>query len=229
VHHHHQNTPPPPSLSPAESAAALVSALNLPSFTDTYTKSVITTIEPRVFGAEAEYENRLRAQQQQHGGGNSHLHSSAPHSPATSVATSTNAIDKLFKSELLNGIITSNGGRINGAVNGDGENNPTAVVVVSTSGGEQIRMQSVITSCDLMKSSRRSSGGQGHHNLSLSAETGSCRDVTGSCSDISDPDTIIPTLHSSIESYLSAQENLAQNQHQHTADNSFNSSGIFQC
>jgi hypothetical protein len=39
-----------------------LSSLNLPSFTDTYTtKSVITTIEPRAFGAEAEYENRLRA------------------------------------------------------------------------------------------------------------------------------------------------------------------------
>ena len=35
-------------------------SVNLPSFSDTYTKSVITTIEPRVFGAEAEYENRMR-------------------------------------------------------------------------------------------------------------------------------------------------------------------------
>ena len=33
---------------------------SLPSFSDTYTKSVITTIEPRVFGAEAEYESRMR-------------------------------------------------------------------------------------------------------------------------------------------------------------------------
>merc|ERR1740128_887350 len=35
-------------------------SVNLPSFSDTYTKSVITTIEPRMFGAEAEYENRMR-------------------------------------------------------------------------------------------------------------------------------------------------------------------------
>ena len=35
-------------------------SVNLPSFSDTYTKPVITTIEPRMFGAEAEYENRLR-------------------------------------------------------------------------------------------------------------------------------------------------------------------------
>ena len=35
-------------------------SVNLPSFSDTYTKSVITTIEPRVFGAEAEYESRMR-------------------------------------------------------------------------------------------------------------------------------------------------------------------------
>ena len=33
---------------------------HLPSFTDTYTPSVITTIEPRVFGAEAEYISRLK-------------------------------------------------------------------------------------------------------------------------------------------------------------------------
>lgn len=40
-------------------------ALNLPSFSDTYnTKSVITTIEPRMFGAEAEYEARLRQQRE---------------------------------------------------------------------------------------------------------------------------------------------------------------------
>ena len=33
---------------------------HLPSFTDTYTPSVITTIEPRAFGAEAEYISRLK-------------------------------------------------------------------------------------------------------------------------------------------------------------------------
>ena len=33
---------------------------HLPSFTDTYTPSVITTIEPRAFGAEAEYMSRLK-------------------------------------------------------------------------------------------------------------------------------------------------------------------------
>merc|ERR1712155_384349 len=37
----------------------------LPSFIDTYTPSVVT-IEPRTFGAEAEYENRLRHQKHQH-------------------------------------------------------------------------------------------------------------------------------------------------------------------
>ena len=33
---------------------------HLPSFTDTYTSSVVTTIEPRAFGAEAEYISRLK-------------------------------------------------------------------------------------------------------------------------------------------------------------------------
>ena len=33
---------------------------HLPSFTDTYTPSVITTIEPRAFGEEAEYMSRLK-------------------------------------------------------------------------------------------------------------------------------------------------------------------------
>ena len=33
---------------------------HLPSFTDTYTPSVITTIEPQAFGAEAEYMSRLK-------------------------------------------------------------------------------------------------------------------------------------------------------------------------
>ena len=33
---------------------------HLPSFTDTYQPSVITTIEPRAFGAEAEYISRLK-------------------------------------------------------------------------------------------------------------------------------------------------------------------------
>ena len=49
-------------------------SVNLPSFSDTYpTKPVITTIEPRMFGAEAEYEARLRlrhaSKQSSNGGG----------------------------------------------------------------------------------------------------------------------------------------------------------------
>ena len=58
-----EQSPSPSSVSPNNT---------LPSFIDTYTPSVVT-IEPRPFGAEAEYENRLRhkthphhPQQQQH-------------------------------------------------------------------------------------------------------------------------------------------------------------------
>ena len=47
-----------------QTSVSTVAALdNLPSFTgfsDSYTQSIMTTIEPRVFGAEAEYINRLK-------------------------------------------------------------------------------------------------------------------------------------------------------------------------
>ena len=58
-----------PGQSPSPHSQAPHSPSNtLPSFVDTYTPSVATTIEPRPFGAEAEYENRLRhlQKQQQH-------------------------------------------------------------------------------------------------------------------------------------------------------------------
>ena len=42
------------------SDSVITSFSHLPSFTDTYTPSVITTIEPRAFGAEAEYISRLK-------------------------------------------------------------------------------------------------------------------------------------------------------------------------
>ena len=55
-----------PGQSPSPSSAAPMSPSNtLPSFIDTYTPAVVTTIEPRPFGAEAEYENRIRQLQQQ--------------------------------------------------------------------------------------------------------------------------------------------------------------------
>jgi hypothetical protein len=41
-------------------AVVATSFSHLPSFTDTYTPSVVTTIEPRAFGAEAEYMSRLK-------------------------------------------------------------------------------------------------------------------------------------------------------------------------
>jgi hypothetical protein len=55
-----------PGHSPSPSSGAPMSPTNtLPSFIDTYTPAVVTTIEPRPFGAEAEYENRIRQLQQQ--------------------------------------------------------------------------------------------------------------------------------------------------------------------
>merc|ERR1740128_1105127 len=49
-------------------------SVNLPSFSDTYTKSVITTIEPRMFGAEAEYENRMRQRRNSKPGAGQPIH-----------------------------------------------------------------------------------------------------------------------------------------------------------
>ena len=60
-------SPPPvsPDQSPSPSSGPPLSPNNtLPSFMDTYTPSVVT-IEQRSFGAEADYENRMRQQQQQ--------------------------------------------------------------------------------------------------------------------------------------------------------------------
>jgi hypothetical protein len=71
-----------------------LSSLNLPSFTDTYTtKSVITTIEPRAFGAEAEYENRLRA-------GGLRRHEEPAVSVARSFKTSFEALLQQHSTEL---------------------------------------------------------------------------------------------------------------------------------
>ena len=60
----HPGQPRSPEQSPGAGSPSSPSN-TLPSFIDTYTPSVVT-IEPRTFGAEAEYENRLRHQKHQH-------------------------------------------------------------------------------------------------------------------------------------------------------------------
>ena len=163
------------------------------SFTDTYTKSVITTIEPRPFGAEAEFENRLRQQQ----GTQIHHHQMSGQSPHNTPHhhAATSAIEKLLKAEVLNG--GGNGGIRNGG----------NIVVVSC--GDQVRMQSVITSCQSVQ--KPHSGGK--------VVVGDSRTAVNGGSGVENADTILPTLHSSIESYLSSQETLT------STESSFNSSG----
>ena len=161
------------------------------SFTDTYTKSVITTIEPRPFGAEAEFENRLRQQSTQ-----LHHHQISGQSPHNSPHShaATSAIEKLFKTEVLNGGVGSNSGIRNG---GD-------IVVVSC--GDQVRMQSVITSCQSVQKTNGSGKVVGDSRTAVNRS-------------VEHADTILPTLHSSIESYLSSQETLT------STESSFNSTG----
>jgi hypothetical protein len=59
-HHHHQLSP---SHSPSSSSLVAPLSPTLPSFLDTYTPSIITTIEQRPFGAEAEFRRRLQKQE----------------------------------------------------------------------------------------------------------------------------------------------------------------------
>merc|ERR1711892_221022 len=66
-------SPPLDPVTPT-SGAPMSPSNTLPSFIDTYTPAVVTTIEPRPFGAEAEYENRIRQLQQQKHAGQNHNH-----------------------------------------------------------------------------------------------------------------------------------------------------------